>query len=426
LSAQPQRAYRANFVRLCYYHREMITITPNAARNMLLAAQGLLAPPSAPAAKADVLAAIRRMGVLQIDTIHIVARSPYLVLWGRLGAYEQSWLDELLAEGALFEYWAHAACFLPIEDYGLFRRRMLSQRVAADSSYQWARANPEETAAVFERVRAEGPLRVSDFEGRGGGAGWWDHKPAKTALECLFDLGHLMIARRERFQRVYDLSERVLPGWDDAATPSADEVRRELLLRGVRALGAAQAGWVHDYYRQKNKRLAMAELPRLADAGELHTVQVAGWDAPAYIHPENMGLLEAAAAGELTPTVTTLLSPFDPLVWDRARALELFDFHYRIEVYTPATRRAYGYFTLPILHQGRMVGRLDPKAHRADGIFEVKGIHLEPWAQVDDELVAGLAGALRNCAAWHATPEVVVRFSDPPELAVRLREALSY
>jgi uncharacterized protein YcaQ len=402
----------------------MITITPDAVRHMLLAAQGLLVPPDRPATKADVLAAIRRMGVLQIDTIHIVARSPYLALWGRLGAYAPPWLDELLAEGALFEYWAHAACFLPIEDYGLFRRRMLSQRIATDSAYQWARANPEVSAAVLERVRAEGPLRAADFEGRGGGGGWWDHKPAKTALEALFDLGHLMVARRERFQRVYDLSERVLPGWDDSAAPSADEVRRELLLRGARALGVAPARWVPDYYRQKNKRLAVAELAKLADAGELIAVQVEGWGEPAYVHPDHLGLLEAAAAGELTPTVTTLLSPFDPVVWDRERALELFGFHYRIEVYTPAAKRTYGYFTLPILHRGRLVGRLDPKAHRAEGVFEVKGLHLEPGVPADDDLVAGLAGALRACAAWHRTPEVVVRRSEPPELAGALRAAL--
>ena len=399
-------------------------ITPAAARHMLLAAQGLLAPPERPAAKADVLAAIRRMGGLQIDTIHIVARSPYLVLWGRLGAYEPAWLDELLAEGALFEYWAHAACFLPSEDYGLFRRRMLSQRVETDSAYQWARANPEVAAAVLERVRAEGPLRVADFAGRGGGGGWWDHKPAKAALECLFDLGQLMIARREHFQRVYDLSERVLPGWDDAGTPGVDEVRRELLLRGARALGAAPARWMPDYYRQKNKRLALAEVARLADAGALIAVDVAGWPEPAYVHPDNLGLLEAAEAGALASSVTTLLSPFDPVVWDRERALELFDFHYRIEVYTPAEKRAYGYFTLPILHRGRLVGRLDPKAHRAEGVFEVRGLHLEPGVHADDELVAGLARALRDCAAWHRTPEVIVRRAEPPDLADALRRAL--
>ncbi|WP_255603742.1 winged helix-turn-helix domain-containing protein [Oscillochloris sp. ZM17-4] len=399
-------------------------ITPEAARHMLLAAQGLLTPPGAPAGKADVLAAIRRMGALQIDTIHIVARSPYLVLWARLGQYEPAWLDELLAEGALFEYWAHAACFLPVEDYRLFRRRMLSQRVEQDSAYQWARAHPEATEAALARVRAEGPLRVADFDGKGGGGGWWDHKPAKTALECLFDLGHLMIARRERFHRVYDLSERVLPGWDDADTPGADAVRRELLLRGVRALGVAPARWVHDYYRQKDKRACMAELAKLAEAGALLSVEVEGWGEPALVHPDNLGLLEQAAAGALTPTVTTLLSPFDPVVWDRERAHELFGFFYRIEVYTPAAKRAYGYFTLPILHRGRLVGRLDPKAHRAEGIFEVKAVHLEPGVQPDDELVAGLAGALRGCAAWHGTPEVIVGKSDPPELAGALQRAL--
>lgn len=394
-----------------------MSISPETVRRAMLSAQGLLEPPAAPATREGVLAAIRRMGALQIDTIHIVARSPYLVLWSRLGQYEPAWLDELLAEGALFEYWAHAACFLPIEDYGLFRRRMLSQRVAKDSAYQWARAHPDLVDAVRERVRAEGPLRVADFDGRGGGGGWWDHKPAKGALECLFDLGELMIARRENFHRVYDLSERVLPGWDDARTPDADAVRRELLLRAARHLGAAPARWLPDYFRQKDKRACLSALAELVAAGALVEVQVDGWDEPALVHPDTMALIERAESGGLAPTYTTLLSPFDPLVWDRDRAHALFDFFYRIEVYTPAAKRTYGYFTLPILRRGRLIGRLDPKAHRAQGVFEVKAVHLEPWAQPDAQLAADLAGAIRACAAWHGTPEVVIGQTDPPELA---------
>jgi uncharacterized protein YcaQ len=239
----------------------------------------------------------------------------------------------------------------------------------------------------------------------------------------LFQQGVLMIARRENFQRIYDLQERVLPGWDDGALPSPDEVRRQKLLASVRALGVAPARWVPDYLRLPKKGVA-AQLAALADEGLLAAMRVAGWKEPAYVHPDNLALAERAAAGELRPTVTTLLSPFDPLVWDRARALELYDFHYRIEVYTPAARRTYGYFTLPILHRGQVVGRLDPKAHRERGVFEVKAIHLEPWVAVDDALVQGLGEALQDCAAWHGTPEVVIGASSPPELAAALRPAL--
>lgn len=392
-------------------------------RGLLLAAQGLLAPPRAPAAKADVLAAIRRMGVLQIDTIHIVARSPYLVLWSRLGAYEPRWLDELLAEGALFEYWSHAACFLPIEDFALYRGAMLKWRKPTGSWATWVEANAEVIARVHERVRAAGPVRSADFARESPGGTWWDWKPEKIALELLFNQGHLMIARRENFQRLYDLQERVLPGWDDSALPSPEEVQRRQALAAVRALGIAPARWVPDYFRMAKKGMPQL-LAALAAEGLLHTVRVAGWDKPAYVHPDNAGLLEQAAAGALTPTHTTLLSPFDPVVWDRARALELFDFHYRIEVYTPAARRAYGYFTLPILHRGKLVGRLDPKAHRDRGLFEVRALHLEPWVAVDEELVAGLSEAIAACAAWHGTPAVAIGRSDPPELAPALRAAL--
>jgi uncharacterized protein YcaQ len=397
-----------------------VHLTEDAARALLLAAQGLLEPPAAPAAKSDVLAAIRRMGVLQIDTIHIVARSPYLVLWSRLGAYEPRWLDELLAEGALFEYWSHAACFLPIEDFALYRRRMLDRRTPEGRWKAWVDANAAVIERVHSRVREHGPVRSADFAREGRGGTWWDWKPEKVALELLFDQGHLMIARREHFHRVYDLQERVLPGWDDAATAAPAEVRRRHVLDAVCHLGVAPAAWVPDYYRIPKKGVD-ALLAELGREGRVVPVQVEGWKGPGYVHPDNLALAQRAAAGELIPARTTLLSPFDPVVWDRARAHALYDFHYRIEVYTPAERRAYGYFTLPILHRGRVVGRLDPKAHRAEGVFEVKAVHLEPWVPVDEYLVAGLAAAIRDCAAWHGTPEVRILRSEPPELAAALQ-----
>jgi hypothetical protein len=346
------------------------------------------------------------------------------VLWSRLGAYEPRWLDELLAEGALFEYWSHAACFLPIEDFPIYRRRMLDQRTPMGRWKVWADAHTPVVERVHARVRESGPVRSADFEREGRAGAWWDWKPEKVALELLFDQGHLMIVRREGFQRVYDLQERVLPAWDDAATPGPEAVRRRQVLDGVRALGIAPARWVPVYYRLKKTGVA-ALLKELAAEGLLIQAHVTGWEGPAYIHPANLPLAERAAAGELVATQTTLLSPFDPVVWDRDRALELYDFHYRIEVYTPAERRTYGYFTLPILHRGKVVGRLDPKAHRAQGLFEVRGVHLEPWQPLTDELAAGLAAAIAACARWHGTPQVVVRRSDLPELAPALVERLN-
>ena len=392
-----------------------------AVRALALAAQGLLAPPTGPARKADVLATIRRLEQLQIDSIHVVARSPYLVLWSRLGSYHPRWLDELLAEGALFEYWAHAACFLPIEDYGLYRREMLD---GWHWQKAWLAAHPDEVNAVLDRIRAQGAVRAADFprtDGKGGP--WWDWKVEKQVLERLLWTGELMIARRENFQRVYDLRERILPGWDDARTPSAEEVRRAVTLKAVRALGVAPARWVAGYFYTPKKGLA-ALLDRLVDEGALGRVTVEGWDAPAYLHPDHLPLAEQAAAGALEPVLTTLLSPFDPLVSDRARVEELFGFFYRIEVYTPSHKRQFGYFTLPILHRGALIGRLDPKAHRAAGLFEVRALHLEPGVAVTDTLINDLATTLRACAAWHGTPQVAVRQSDPPEVAARLNAAV--
>lgn len=403
-----------------------LRLSTNAARTLFLAAQGLDRRPRRRAAKVDVLAAIRRMGALQIDTISVVARSPYLVLWTRLGDYEPRWLDALLAEGRIFEYWAHEACFLPVEAYPLFRTRMLDR---SWMRWRYSHAVMEKHAAEAERllrhIREQGPVRSADFErpDRGGG-GWWGWKTEKRILESLFTAGELMIARREGFQRVYDLRERVLPGWDDADLPSAGEAQRALALQAVRALGVAKAKWVADYFRMAKK-----ETPRLvrelADEGALETVEVEGWKEPGYLHPEHRTLAESAAAGRVKPVLTTLLSPFDPVVWDRARASELFGFDYRLECYTPAPRRVYGYFTLPILRRGALIGRLDPKAHRRDGVFEVKALYLEPGVRATQALVADVARAIRECAAWHGTPTVVVRRTDPPALAPRLIAALA-
>jgi len=388
---------------------------------MLLGAQGLT-PARERATKDDVRETIRRMGVLQIDSISVVARSPYLVLWSRLGSYEPYWLDELLAEGALFEYWSHAACFIPIEDYGLYRRLMLE---GGEKTRSWMLAHHEEIQHVMEHISQNGPARSAEFartDGRAGG--WWEWKPEKRALEHLFAAGELMISRRENFHRVYDLRERVLanalPDWEDALAPNEQEVRRALALKAVRALGVAPARWVPDYFRTPKKGVA-GLLEELAEEGSLLRATIEDSGEPAYVHPDNAGPAEKILAGRLRPSVTTLLSPFDPVVWDRARASELFGFDYKIEVYTPAARRRYGYYSLPILHDGALVGRLDAKAHRKQDIFEVKAIHLEPDVAVSDDLVTGIAGALRGCAEWHGTPEVLVRHSDPPELAEMLR-----
>jgi uncharacterized protein YcaQ len=402
-------------------------ISLQSARRVMLASLGLDHSAQKPAVKTDVLEVIRSLGALQIDTIHVVARSPYLVLWSRLGGYPPEWLDELLAEGALFEYWAHAMCFLPIEDYPLYRRRMLdaaqSKGWPINWAVQWMQENPETIARVRSHLRENGAVRSAEFENKDHPAGgWWNWKDEKNALEALLYTGEVMIARRQNFQRVYDLRERILPGWDDAAVPAREEMERALTLRAVRHLGVAYPAWVSDYYRQPKKDMPQ-RLEALADEGSLARVQVEGLGGTAYVHPDRIALLEVDGSGG-EPTLTTLLSPFDPLISDRQRAGALFNFDYSIECYTPAHKRRYGYFTLPILHRGKLVGRLDPKAHRAQRLFEVKALHLEPGVPASQELIRDLADALRSLADWHGTSEVVVRNSDPPEAAELLGAAL--
>ena len=365
------------------------------------------------------------MGALQIDTIHVVARSPYFVLWSRLGDYQQRWLEELLAEGQLFEYWSHEACFLPIEDYPLYRHRMLD---ASSQGWHYSRSWVESHRLDIERLLAfigeRGAVRSADFARTDGKAGgWWEWKTEKRALEMLFTSGELMVARRQNFQRVYDLRERVLPSWHDGRLPPVEQARRELALKAVRALGITTARWVADYFRT-GKRETLDTVSALAREGALLTAEVAGWEGPALFHPENRRLIKEAASGKLKPELTTLLSPFDPLVWDRARARAAFGFDYRLECYTPGPKRRYGYFVLPILRRGGLVGRLDAKAHRKEGVFEVKSVHLEQGVEVGDELLSDVAAAIRECAVWHKTPEVLVRPSGQVGVAKRLMKVV--
>jgi len=431
-----------------------LTISLPAARLLLLNAQGLLLRPARAARKAEVLAAIRRMGALQIDTIHVVARSPYLTLFSRLGAYEPRWLNELHAAGALFEYWAHAACFLPAEDWPLYRGLMLAAQRERGGYWpfilSWLEQHPETVEMVRRHIRERGPLRSADFErladqGARPPSGWWSWKDEKVALEHLFYTGELLVPRREKFQRVYDLRERVLPDWDDAQAMPADEARVALLRKASLALGVATEPWLRDYFRL-NRAKCWRALQTLLDGGELLPATIEGVKDPAYIHCDSLPLVRRATGGRpsqaapsssaaekkeraATPALptaelTTLLSPFDPLVWHRARCSALFGFDYRIECYTVAAKRRYGYFTLPLLHRGALIGRLDPKAHRADGVFEVKALHLEPGVKLSASSIAEVAAAIQECADWHGTPQVVVRECDPPSMAVKLTRAL--
>ncbi len=402
-----------------------LTLTAAQARALHLAAQGLLAPPRRRARREDVRAAVARLSLLQLDTIHVVARSPYLVLYARLGDYDPAWLDQLVASAALFEVWAHEASIAPIEDYPLHRRALETRHHwSVNRARRLQREQAEGMRALLDHVRANGPVKAADFGGeRPARAGWWGWKKEKAWLEAWFALGELMVARRDGIQRVYDLASRVCPRAAAAPLPSAAEVERTFVERAVRALGVTQARWVHDYFRTR-PRLGDADLRPLVEEGTLLEVRVRGWPAPGYVHRDHRALAERASAGELEATRTALLSPFDPVVWDRERARALFGFDYRLECYTPAPRRRHGYFALPILRRGALVGRLDAKAHRVEGRFEVRSLHLEPGVRAGEALLVDLAQAIAACARWHRTPEARVVRTAPAGVRRRLAALL--
>ncbi len=408
--------------------RPPVSLSLSQARTVQLAALGLLTPPKKAARKTDVLNSIRAMHLLQIDTISVVARSPYLVLWSRLGHYDPAWLDDLLAQGKIFEYWAHAACFIPQEDYLLYRYNM--RNLALTGSKRTAerlRTHASELKNMLTHVRKNGAVRTLDFDRPDGakGNGWWDWKPEKVLLETLFTAGELMVARREKFHRIYDLRERVLPAHlhRDETAHSREAVERAWTLKAVGALGIATPRWIGDYFRHAG-RVPSPHPDALLETGELVRVDIDEINAPAYVTKQNLALVRKAARDELIATHTTLLSPFDPLVWDRERALALFNFDYRIECYTPEAKRQYGYFTLPILHRGAIIGRVDAKAHRREGVFEIVCLTLEPGVNMEQGMIEDVARVVVHCARWHETPTVRVTETRPKALAAKLRKAL--
>lgn len=393
-----------------------VSLSRQTARNLHLAAQGLLNPPERKARYDDLLDAIRRMSLLQIDTIHVVARSPYLVLFSRLGAYPESWLEQALASGSLFEYWAHEACFIPAEDYSLLRHRMLQpEKMGWKYNAAWMAQHADEIADLLRHIATNGPVRSADFAtAPGHQPGWWSWKPHKRHLENLFTAGELMVSGRHNFQRIYDLRQRVMPAWDDARHMLSEEAARERMLRNSAAsLGLFRAEWLPDYYRLK--RVALKEtVARWQEEGFIVPVTVEKMGAM-WLHRDSAARLEAP----LNASHTTVLSPFDPVVWDRRRAQALFDFNYRLECYTPAPKRQYGYFTLPLLHRGALKARLDAKMLRRERCLHIKNLWLEENVRIGAGFVRDLQRALDRFARWQGAEQVVLE--QAPEA---LRQAL--
>jgi uncharacterized protein YcaQ len=333
---------------------------------------------------AEVLATIRRVGCIQLDSVSTVERSHRVALGARIGAYPEPCVSRLLRTGKLFEYWAHEACLLPVEDYPMHRWRMATFA----ESHPW-RGNvferePALTQQVLREIGERGPLGSRHFEGSGPG-GMWNWKPAKIVLEALHSAGRLAIAGRDGFQRLYDLPERVLPaGVAEAAVPSDDEYTRWATLRGVEARGALTESAVAEMWRLKG---GVARIRPHADAlvaeGKLRRLEVEDGKAPVLV-PAGV-----EPGGSVPPAL--LLSPFDNLVWDRAFLTRVFGFEHVIEIYKREHERVYGYYVLPLLRRDRLVGRADLKHDRAEGVLRVKAFHPEPGVRGDLDSVLDAA-----------------------------------
>jgi len=324
-------------------------------------------------------------------------------------------LDEVHAEGHLFEYYAHALCYLPIEDYRIFRGRILHDGRIGNGWQKWAEDHPEVVKHVRSVILDKGPVCSADFNSQTISSGWGSVKREKLALQRMFSTGDLMVPYRRNFRRYYDLRERVLPEWNDADALSAQAATEALVLKAVYALGVGRLDWVASYYYLPKTGLEEI-LAMFVKKELLYPVQVEGWDTPAYVHPDQWSLVAACAAGDMVPSQTILLSPFDPLIADRDRALTLFGFDYRMESYTPAKDRQYGYFSLPILYHDQLAGRLDPKAHRNEGRMEIKNIYLEPGVAVESEFVNALKTTLENFTRWHGLKALDIKTAQPAEL----------
>ena len=375
------------------------------ARRIALGAQGFGRPRPERRVDAGHLGrTLDRLALHQIDSVNVLVRAHYLPAFSRLGTYDRGLIDRAAwgrkRERRLFEYWAHEASLLPVEHYPLFRWRM-ARAERGEAGYAGLRCfaveNRAAAEAVLARIVAEGPLSASAFEDGRGQGGWWGWGDAKRALEWLFWAGLITTAtRRNSFERVYDLPERVLPPSVLALpTPPEDEAHRALLEIAGRALGVATEGDLRDYFRLGPDD-TRAGIAALVDLGRLRAVVVEGWNKPAYLH--------ADANTPRRVDARALMAPFDPLVWERARTERIFGFRYRIEIYVPAEKRLHGYYVLPFLLGDRLVARVDLKADRLTRKLLVRGIHLEAGAPpgTNDELTQELA----EMAGWLGLDEV--------------------
>jgi len=379
------------------------------ARRIALAAQGFARPRPATVGTRQINGALARMATLQIDSVNVFARSHYMPLFSRLGAYDTALLDRLLfsRRPPYVEFWAHVAAFIPAEDWALFRFRMDDHSAKyAEKADAWMATHSEIVEWVRAELASRGPLRPAQIEhdAAGGQRGpWWGWNDVKLALEYLWLIGDVAIAGRRGFERRYALADQVIPAPVLASPVARPDAIRELVRRAARAYGVATASDLADYWRIRDRRAVLTALDELTDHGELHRVSVEGWEvggrpAKAWLHRD------AVAPRRLTGAA--ILTPFDPVVWFRDRAERLFDFEYRIEIYTPSPQRRFGYYSLPALVGDDIVGRVDLKADRATSTLLVQSAWWEHRRPAD--AADRIAAEIRLAAAWQGLERVSV------------------
>jgi uncharacterized protein YcaQ len=374
------------------------------ARRIALSGQLFTSRTAAPRGVRSVEAIVHRLGALQIDSVNVLVRSHYLPLFSRFGPYARELLDRSAygPKRVLFEYWGHEASLLPVEWHPLFRWRM--QRAQSGEGVwgrlkRYATTHQDLVTAVLAQLRERGPLGAGDLAAntRGKG-GWWGWSQSKEILEWLFWTGVVTTAQRRNFERLYDFTERVVPAEILAAPLDNDEAQRRLMTISAQALGVATLRDLRDYYRLPTAH-ASARLAELVESGVLQPVSVEGWKQQAYLH--------ADARCPRSVDACALLSPFDSLIWERQRTERLFDFHFRLEIYTPAHKRQHGYYVLPFLLGDRLVGRVDLKSDRQRACLQVRGGSVEAKVAVG-RVVEPLSKKLAELATWLGLERVEV------------------
>ncbi len=386
------------------------------ARKLVLLSQRVPPNNQAGCSTAATLSAIEHLGYIQIDTISVVQRAHHHTLWNRNPRYNASQLDQLLSDKKVFEYWSHAAAYLPIRDYRFSLCRKVA--LAQGDLRHWYERDERMIQVVLRRIAAEGPLMAKDFQHTGKRGGAWQTRPAKQALEYLYMQGELMVPNRIKFQKVYDLTERVLPEGTDTSLPEPEEYARFLIARYLRANGVGQAGEIA-YLQNHTKPLVSATLKDMVSTGELLQIRVAG--NIYYAFPASLELLNKP----LARSRLKILSPFDNLVIQRKRMKALFGFDYVIECYLPEPKRRYGYFSLPILWDGNLVARMDCRTKRNESLLHIHHFALEPTVANIDALLLALRKELESFMAFNDCSKLCLHRTSPATVQPALQAGIN-